>query len=115
MARFATVDEYLASLSEPHGTTVRAVLKVALGAAPGLAVKLAWSIPQVHIGKQYVMGIAPAKAHISIAPWSKDSMVTFADRLAQYDPTDNMFRVPTDWKVDKALITDLVRARLGEI
>ena len=80
-----------------------------------LGVKLSWNVPQVHLCKHYVMGFGPAKRHISIAPWSKDVMTVFADRIAAYDPTDNMLRVPTDWKVDTQLIGDLVRARLSEL
>jgi uncharacterized protein YdhG (YjbR/CyaY superfamily) len=115
MAKFNSVDEFIDSLGEPRAATVRAAIKAALAAAPDLGVKLAWNIPQVHRGKHYVMGFGPAKGHISIAAWSKDSMAKFADRLAMYDPTENMFRVPIDWKVDKALIVDMVKARLSEL
>ena len=115
MAKFASVDEYLASLEPGTATTVRSLIEAAVAVHQDLDVKLSWNVPQVHLGKHYVMGFGPAKRHISIAPWSKDVMVAFADRIAVYDPTDNMLRVPIDWTVDTQLIADLVRARLSEL
>ena len=96
MAKFASVDEYLVSLAPGTAATVRSLIEAAVAVHQDLDVKLSWNVPQVHLGKHYVMGFGPAKRHISIAPWSKDVMVAFADRIAVYDPTDNMLRVPTE-------------------
>ena len=115
MAKFGSVDEYVASLPAAHAETMRRMIDAALGADSRLDVKLAWNVPQVHIGKDYVMGLSAAKAHLSVAPWSKDIMAQYADRLAAFDPTDNMFRVEPGWTVDVALIRDLVTARLREL
>ena len=115
MAKFGSVDEYVASLAPGHASTMRALIATALAVDPRLGVKLAWNVPQIHIGKDYVMGLSAAKAHLSVAPWSKDIMAQYADRLAGFDPTDNMFRVEPGWKVDVTLIRDLVRARLAEL
>jgi uncharacterized protein YdhG (YjbR/CyaY superfamily) len=115
MAKFGSVDEYVASLPAAHAETMRRMIDAALGADSRLDVKLAWNVPQVHLGKSYVIGFSAAKAHLSAAPWSKDVMAAFADRLASLDPTDNMFRVAPGWEVDTVLIHDLVHARLAEL
>ena len=49
------------------------------------------------------------------APWSEAAMSTFANRLAPYETTKGLFKVPVDWDVDGALITDLIQARMAEL
>lgn len=115
MAKFGSVDEYVASLPTGHAQTMRDLIGVALGADPRLTVKLSWNVPQVQLGKHYVIGFSAAKAHLSVAPWSQAVMATFADRLAAFDPTDNLFRVAPGWVVDTRLIHDMVHARLDEL
>lgn len=95
---------------------MRNILDVVLSVSPDLHSVIAWNVPQVkHANGKYVFGMSAAKNHISLAPWSSDVMVALADRIAPYDPTKAMIRVPSDWKVDAALIRDLVTARLREI
>jgi uncharacterized protein YdhG (YjbR/CyaY superfamily) len=60
------------------------------------------------------MGFSAAKRHLSIAPWSAEVMRRFAERLAPYEPTDNLFRVPIGWQPDAHLLAELVEARLAE-
>ena len=115
MAKFADFDQYLASLSPSAAATMRSMVDCVLGQFPELTLKIAWNVPQLQLGKQYVMGFSAATRHLSVAPWSAGVMRRFADRLQQYDPTDNLFRVPPDWQPDAELLHDLVRARLAEL
>lgn len=114
-ARYPTFDLYLADLSPAAADTIRAMVDCVLGQFPELTLKIAWNVPQLQLGKQYVMGFSAAKRHLSVAPWSAEVMRRFSDRLQQYDPTDNLFRVPLDWQPDAELLHDLVRARLAEL
>lgn len=113
--RYPTFDSYLASLPPAAAATMQSMVACVLDQFPELTLKMAWNVPQLQCGKQYVMGFSAAKKHLSVAPWSADVMRRFADRLQQYDPTDNLFRVPPDWQPDAELLGDLVRARLAEL
>ncbi len=115
MAKFADVDEYLTSLDSQKAETLRAVLSAITSAFPTATVKLAWNVPQVQISEKYVFGMSAAKNHLSLAPWSEAVMSEFAERLAPYECTKGLFKVPVDWDVDAALITDLIEARLAEL
>ena len=42
-------------------------------------------------------------------------MTSFAERLAPYETTKGLFKVPVDWDVDAELITDLIQARKAEL
>jgi len=42
-------------------------------------------------------------------------MEDFKNRLGEFVVFKNCFQIPVDWKVDKKLVKDLVRARLAEL
>lgn len=114
--RFESVDDYLESLDPAKATTIRAIIASILGAFPELECKLAWNVPQIHRNGAYVFGIGAAKNHLLLNPWSRTVLDTFRARLAKsYVVLKDTFQVPVDWKVDDALLVDLVRARLAEL
>jgi uncharacterized protein len=115
MAKFENLDEYFASLDDTKAATLRRVLDVIATNFPDSSVKLAWNTPQIQIEGTYVFGMSAAKNHLSLAPWSEAVMTAFADRLAAYETTKGLFKVPVDWDVDGALITDLIQARMAEL
>jgi uncharacterized protein YdhG (YjbR/CyaY superfamily) len=86
-----------------------------VGEFPSLDLKIAWNLPQIHRDGQYVMGLAAYKQHLTLAPWSVFVMEDFKARLAPYIAFKNCFQIPVDWKLDKDLLRDLIRARLAEL
>ncbi|MBU6348321.1 MAG: DUF4287 domain-containing protein [Actinomycetales bacterium] len=113
--RFSTIDEYLAQFDEVKQQTVLEIFAAITSKYPKLESVIAWNQPMLKLGSQYVFGLSVQKKHILIAPWSKDALTIFADRLAEYDVNKKTIKVPVDWKVDKKLLQDLVRARIQEI
>lgn len=115
MAKFDNLDEYFASLDETKAATLQRILDAIAQAFPNSTVKLAWNTPQIQIEGKYVFGMSAAKNHLSLAPWSETVMASFADRLAPYETTKGLFKIPVDWDVDASLITDLIQAKKAEI
>ena len=115
MSKFTSIDEYLASVGEAQAGTIAGVIEAVQRAHPDVEVKLAWNVPQLHRGGNYVMGLSCTAKHVSIAPWSTNVMAAFQPRLHDYNPTENLFRVPIDWAIDDELIRDMVHARLAEL
>ena len=113
--RYVSVEEYFDAQGEPKATTLRSIYAVITQAFPDAVIKLAWNVPQVQIGGKYVFGADAAKNHISVSPWSDAVMADFDSRLTDYTRTKGLFRVPVDWDVDSALITDLIQARMAEL
>ena len=114
-SRFETVDDYLESLDEEKARTLRSVLDGIQRDFPSAQPKIAWNVPQVQIDGKYVFGVSASKNHLSLAPWSEAVMSDFADRLAGYETTKGLIRVPVDWNVDHELIRDMILARLAEL
>ena len=113
--RYNTVDEYLAQFDDVKRQTVLAVFAAITSKFPKLETVIAWNQPMLKFGTQYVFGATPLKNHILLAPWSKNVLEAFSERLAGFEVNKKTFKVPVDWKVDKKLLRDLVGARLAEI
>lgn len=112
--RFATLEEYLAPLDETKQKTIRTILSTITRAFPSLEVVIAWNKPMVKDGTRYVFGVAEAANHLLIAPFDADLIARFRPRLEGYEVNKKTIRVPVDWKVDKALLRDMVAAQLAE-
>jgi uncharacterized protein YdhG (YjbR/CyaY superfamily) len=80
-----------------------------------LASKIAWNVPTIHRDGKYVAGVAAYKQHLTFSPWSPRVIKAFKARLAKFVLFKNCFQVPVDWKLDRRLLKDLVRARLTEL
>jgi uncharacterized protein YdhG (YjbR/CyaY superfamily) len=114
--RFSSVDDYLASLEPVKAGTARSIIDAILTEFPETEVKLAWNVPQIHRGKDYLFGLSAAKHHLSLNPWSEQVLEEFRTRLEQqYVVLQSVFQVPVDWEVDRALLADLVRARMADV
>ena len=114
-ARFTSLDDYLASLDPVKAATLRAVVDAITGFFPELTVKIAWNVPQIHRGKDYVFGMSAAKNHLTLAPWGTGTLEPFRARLADYVVNKATFQVPVDWHVDADLLRDMAAIRLAEL
>lgn len=116
-SKFNSIDDYLASLGSPKEETLKGVINVILTSFPGLECKLAWNVPQVCQGSDYVFGVSALKNHLALAPWSIEVIAAFKGRIESegYVVKKNLFQVPVEWKIDEELLRKLVKARLVEL
>lgn len=110
-----TVEGYLATLDETKAATLRATIATILGQFADLQVVIAWNVPQIKRGHEYIFGLCAYKQHLTLAPWSERSIVAFRSRLSAYVVRKHCFLVPVDWRPDARLLGDLVAARLAEL
>ncbi|MCX6405130.1 MAG: hypothetical protein NTW81_06520 [Actinobacteria bacterium] len=113
--RFDTLDEYLAQFDETKRKTVTDVFAAITSKFPKLETVIAWNQPMLKLGTQYIFGATVLKNHILLAPWSKDVLEAFAERLSGYEVNKKTFKIPVDWKVDKKLLRDIAAARISEL
>lgn len=113
--KFDSVEDYLASLDPVKGKTIRSVIDLILAQFPELESKISWNVPTIHRNGKYVAGICAYKRHLTFSPWSPRIIEDFKMRLGKFVLWKNCFQIPIDWKIDKKLVKDLVRARLAEL
>ena len=110
-----TVAGYLATLDETKAATLRLTIAAILGQFPDLQAVIAWNVPQIKRGHEYIFGLCAYKQHLTLAPWSERIIVAFRARLGAYVVRQHCFLVPVDWQPDPRLLGDLVAARLAEL
>ena len=115
MGKFGSLEEYLNSLDVEKAETLESIIEYILSQFPQLDVKISWNVPQIHRYGKYVFGLAAFKKHLTLNPWSPKVMAEFKPRLKDYVSGSTTFQVPVDWKIEKKLLKDLVRARLKEL
>jgi uncharacterized protein len=113
--KFNSVEEYLATLDATKKGTLRSVIDLILTQFPQLESKISWNVPTIHRNGKYVVGIAAYKHHLTFSPWSPRVIEDFKVRLGKFVLFKNCFQIPVDWKIDRELVKDLVRARLAEL
>jgi uncharacterized protein YdhG (YjbR/CyaY superfamily) len=113
--RFNSVEEYLASVDPAKERTLRSVIDLILAEFPELESKISWNVPTIHRKGKHVAGICAYQHHLTFAPWSPRVIEGFEVRLGKFVVSKNCFQIPVDWKVDRKLVKDLVRARLAEL
>ena len=110
--RFDSLGDYLATVDDDQAKTIRAILTTITTSHKGLDVVMAWNKPMVKSGDRYVFGVSATKGYLLIAPYSTEVLEEFEDRLTGYHVNKKTIRVPSNWKVDKALLRDMVGACL---
>jgi uncharacterized protein YdhG (YjbR/CyaY superfamily) len=113
--RLSSVEDYLASVNPTKERTLRSVIDLILDEFPELESKISWNVPTIHRNGKYVAGICAYKHHLTFSAWSPRVIEDFKVRLGKFVVWKNCFQIPVDWKIDRKLVKDLVRARLAEL
>jgi uncharacterized protein len=114
--RYKSVEDYLDSLGDAtKAGTIRSVINFILTQFPELESKISWNVPTIHRQGKYVAGICAYKRHLTFSAWSPRVIEDFQGRLGTYVVMKNCFQIPVDWKIDRKLLKDLVKARLREL
>ncbi len=112
---FNSIEEYLASVDPMKARTLRSLIDFVLTEFPELESKVSWNVPTIHRNGKYVVGLAAYKHHLTFSAWSPRVIKDFKLRLGKFVVFKNCFQIPVDWKIDRKLVKDLVRARLAEL
>ena len=113
--RFETLDDYLAGQDAQKQRTVRAILASLQKSFPALELVIAWNQPMLKYQGAYVFGLSVLKEHLLIAPFDAQVLDDLAPRLAGYQVNKKTVRVPVDWKVDSALLRDMVKPQIARL
>lgn len=111
--RFTTLDDYLKAHDEDKRKKVKEIFRVIQKEFPKLEFVIAWNQPMLKLGTSYVFGLSVAKNHLTLAPFNHAVLKEIKVDLKEYEVNKKTFKVPIDWKVDKVLLTKLIKKTIA--
>jgi uncharacterized protein YdhG (YjbR/CyaY superfamily) len=108
-----TVDEYLAGVPEPAGSTLEKVRAVIRSAAPPEAMEvISYGIPMFKY-KGMLVGFAAFSNHCSLFPGASP-LEALRDELKPFRTLKGTIQFPVDKPLPAALVKKLVKVRIAE-
>ncbi|WP_062467562.1 iron chaperone [Demequina maris] len=112
----AEIDAYLAALDDPHRTTLTQLRELLAELLPDADQGLSYAVPVFKRDGLRVAGFSAAARHVSYLPHSGTLLASMNPALLDgYGWSKGALRLPTDAPPPRALIAELVAARLDEI
>lgn len=109
------VDNYLAAVSEPQQSTLRALRATLKELLPSGEECMSYGVPAIKVDGAAIAGYATAKKHCSYFPHSGQVVEDLADVLAAYDCSKGTIRFPVDKPLPKSLVKKLIAARRAQL
>lgn len=111
----AEIDEYLRTVEEPKRSTLEALRREILEIVPDAEQVMSSGVPAFRVRGKVVAGFAAFTAHLSYVPFSGSVLGALGDQLAAYERTKSSLHFPVERPLPKALVNELIAARLGEL
>jgi uncharacterized protein YdhG (YjbR/CyaY superfamily) len=110
----AEIDDYLATLTEPHRSTLIEMRHRILAVLPHAAEGIAYGAPVFRVEGVAVAGLAAFTKHLSYLPHSGTVVATLGDQLDGYSASKGAVKFPIDVPLPTDLVRALIVARLDE-
>jgi uncharacterized protein YdhG (YjbR/CyaY superfamily) len=114
-ARFRSVDEYIASQSEPTQKILARVRSVIRRAVPDAAESISYNLPTYKLHGRPVIYFAAWKNHYSVYPSTAALVAKFKDELSRYEMSKGTIRFPLNEPVPARLIAGIAKFRAAEV
>lgn len=114
MKKAATVDQFLAGVSEPGHSALQKLRATIKSAVPGAEELINYGVPMFRLGGKNLVSYAAAKAHCSFFVQSPAVMEEFAGELTGFDTAKGTIRFQPDKPIPAGLVKRIVKAREKE-
>jgi uncharacterized protein YdhG (YjbR/CyaY superfamily) len=109
------VDDFLASLPADEGAAFRRVVELTSLAVPGAEQGTSYGLPAMMYRGHPLLGLARAKKHLSLFPFSPAVVEALHGRLDGYSFSKGTIRFTASHRLPDDVITDLAILRRSEI
>jgi uncharacterized protein YdhG (YjbR/CyaY superfamily) len=115
VAKFTSVEHYLASLSDEQRAVVEAIRRTVDAAAPEAIETIAYDMPALRShGGQFLVSYAAYKRHYSLFPASGAVIEALGADLSPYLAGKGTIHFPADKPIPLELVTRIVKVRVAE-
>src|SRR5438477_4889687 len=111
----STIDEYLATLPEERRAVVEELRRTVRAAAPDATETIAYDMPALRAGGQFLVSYAAYKNHYSLFPATGAVIEGLGQELAPYLAGRGTLRFPAGRPIPMALVSKVVKIRVAEV
>jgi uncharacterized protein YdhG (YjbR/CyaY superfamily) len=115
MAKYASVDEYLARLPADRRAVMEQLRRTIAAAAPDATEAIAYNMPAVRLGGRFLVSYEAYKRHYSLFPWSDEMVEELGDELRPHAVGRGTIRFAADQPIPLELVARIVAFRHREV
>jgi uncharacterized protein YdhG (YjbR/CyaY superfamily) len=115
VAKYTTVDEYLASLPEDRRAVMETLRRTMAEAAPEATETIAYNMPALRLKGKFLISYEAFKNHYSLFPWTDRMAAQLGDKLKPYTHGKGTIQFPATEPIPDELVRDILRIRLVEV
>jgi uncharacterized protein YdhG (YjbR/CyaY superfamily) len=114
MAKYASVDEYMANLPEDRRAVMEALRRTVAEAAPQATEAISYNMPALRLNGKFLISYEAFKNHYSLFPWTDRMAAELGDELNPYMHGKGTLRFPAQEPIPTDLVARIVSIRLDE-
>jgi uncharacterized protein YdhG (YjbR/CyaY superfamily) len=115
MAKYASVDEYMAALPDDRRAVMEQVRGAIRAAAPSEATEaIAYNMPAFRLDGRFLVSYEAYKRHYSLFAWSDEMLAELGEDLRPYAVGKGTIRFPADEPIPLDLVRRIVEIRTDE-
>lgn len=115
MAKYASVDDYMAGLPDDRRAVMEAMRSAIRAAAPDATEAIAYNMPAFRLDGRFLVSYEAFKAHYSLFPWSDAMIEELGDELRPHAVGKGTIRFRADEPIPLGLVARVVEVRNREV
>lgn len=115
MAKYRSVDEYMAALPGDRRTVMQELRRAVRATAPDATEAISYNMPALRLHGRFLVSYEAYKRHYSLFPWSDEMLGALGDDLARYAVGKGTIRFPADEPIPLDLVRRIVEIRVREV
>ena len=115
MAKYESVDDYMAGLPEDRRAVMEELRAAIREAAPGATEAISYNMPAFRLDGRFLVSYEAFKRHYSLFAWSDAMLEELGEALRPYAVGKGTIRFPTEEPIPLELVRRVVEIRHREV
>jgi uncharacterized protein YdhG (YjbR/CyaY superfamily) len=111
MAKYESVDEYMAGLPDDRRAAMEQLRSTIRAAAPDATEAISYNMPSFRQHDRFLVSYEAFKAHYSLFPWNDEMVEQLGEELKPYAVGKGTVRFPADRPIPLELVTRIIEIR----
>ncbi|MDQ2674182.1 MAG: DUF1801 domain-containing protein [Chloroflexota bacterium] len=114
MAKYGSVDEYMATLPEDRRAAMEQLRVTIRAAAPQTTEAISYNMPAFRLDGRFFVSYEAYKRHYSLFPWTDAMLAELGDAIQPYAVGRGTLRFPSDQPIPLDLVRRIIEVRLRD-